>query len=317
LSVVVPSHGRPLRLRWLLNALQEQTLERFEVVVVHDGPADGPTDRLLATHPLAAEGTLRGLRAEPCGAAVKRNLGWRAARGALVAFTDDDCRPPAGWLAGMLDAARGAPGAVVQGRTTPDPDELAILHHAPHAHTMHVEPPTPWGQTCNIAFPRALLEQLDGFDETLTMSGEDTDLLQRALDAGALQVAAPGVLTHHAVVDQRLGRALRQRWRWQDVAGAVKRHPRLREPFPLHVFWKPRHATLLLALGGALAAGERRTPLPLLLVLPWAAQARPEYGPGPRALVRGLGELPGQAAIDAVELAALVRGSIRHRTLVL
>ena len=38
LTVAVASHERPLRLRWLLNALEEQTLERarFEVVVCHD-----------------------------------------------------------------------------------------------------------------------------------------------------------------------------------------------------------------------------------------------------------------------------------------
>ena len=28
IAVVVPSHDRPLRLRWLLNALEEQTLDR-------------------------------------------------------------------------------------------------------------------------------------------------------------------------------------------------------------------------------------------------------------------------------------------------
>ncbi|MDX6659127.1 MAG: hypothetical protein QOH62_3920, partial [Solirubrobacteraceae bacterium] len=38
ISVVVPSHDRPLRLRWLLNALDEQTLarEQWEVIVAHD-----------------------------------------------------------------------------------------------------------------------------------------------------------------------------------------------------------------------------------------------------------------------------------------
>ena len=37
-SVVVPSHERPLRLRWLLNALEEQTLpERWELLVVDTG----------------------------------------------------------------------------------------------------------------------------------------------------------------------------------------------------------------------------------------------------------------------------------------
>ena len=60
LSVVVPSHDRPLRLRWLLNALEEQTLprDRWEIVVAHDSV--GPeTDELLSMHPLAQDGTLR------------------------------------------------------------------------------------------------------------------------------------------------------------------------------------------------------------------------------------------------------------------
>ena len=38
IAVVVASHDRPLRLRWLLEALADQTLARyrFEVVVAHD-----------------------------------------------------------------------------------------------------------------------------------------------------------------------------------------------------------------------------------------------------------------------------------------
>src|SRR6478735_4805058 len=60
ISVVVASHDRPVRLRWLLNALEEQTLarERWEVVVAHD--SSGPeTEALLRDHPLARDGTLR------------------------------------------------------------------------------------------------------------------------------------------------------------------------------------------------------------------------------------------------------------------
>ena len=40
ISVVVASHDRPLRLRWLLNALEEQTLERdrWEIVVITRDP---------------------------------------------------------------------------------------------------------------------------------------------------------------------------------------------------------------------------------------------------------------------------------------
>ncbi|MDQ3936983.1 MAG: glycosyltransferase family 2 protein, partial [Actinomycetota bacterium] len=75
IAVVVPSHDRPLRLRWLLNALEEQTLApgRFEVIVAHDS-RDPETEALLRDHPLAAGGTLRHLRFAPGpGPAEKRN----------------------------------------------------------------------------------------------------------------------------------------------------------------------------------------------------------------------------------------------------
>src|SRR4051795_3420857 len=79
-SVVVASHDRPVRLRWLLNALEEQTLApgRWEVIVAHDSGAD--TETLLRSHPLARAGGLRHLRLAPgTGPAAKRNAAWRAA----------------------------------------------------------------------------------------------------------------------------------------------------------------------------------------------------------------------------------------------
>src|SRR4051794_30641094 len=140
-SVVVPSHERPLRLRWLLNALEEQSLERdrWELVVVHDSRGE-ETEKLLRDHPLVAARVLRHLRLEPGTGlpSVQRNAGWREARAPVVAFTDDDCRPDRDWLARMLDAALREPGAIVQGRVRPDPFETDILA-APHARTIEVE----------------------------------------------------------------------------------------------------------------------------------------------------------------------------------
>src|SRR3954470_12047067 len=107
-SVVVPSHERVTRLRWLLNALEEQTLprSRWELVVVHDS-ADG-TEELVTTHQLAREGLLRRVRLAPGTgtASVQRNAGWREARAPLIAFTDDDCRPEPDWLAAPAGPSR-------------------------------------------------------------------------------------------------------------------------------------------------------------------------------------------------------------------
>ena len=316
--MVVPSHERALRLRWLLNALEEQTLERsqFEIVVCHDSRGT-ETDSLLRSHPLAAGGTLRS-RALPPGRnppGRQRNAGWRAARAPLIAFTDDDCRPPADWLERALAAALANPGAIVQGATRPDPDELSLLHAAAHSRTQLIDPPAPWAQTCNIVYPRDVLERTGGFDEELE-GGEDADLAWRARAGGVELVSAPEVLTYHAVEAQSLPAALRSSWRWRHLPAVVGRHPELREDGVLGgLFWKRRHAWFSVALAGGVAAALARRPaVAAAAFLPWALSAAPAYGRGWRGRARATLELPAEAAIDAVELAALTAGSVRHRT---
>jgi GT2 family glycosyltransferase len=312
ISVVVPAHGRPLRLRWLLNALEEQTVGRdgFEVLVAAE------QDGLLALareHPVGA----RALFAPGSGPAERRNAGWRAARAPLVAFTDDDCRPPADWLERLLAAAGAHPGAVVQGATRPDPDELDLALRAPHARTQEIEPPTPWGQTCNIAYPREVLERLGGFDETFPLpAGEDTDLLQRALAAGTGHFAAPEALTYHCVEPGSLRESLRVAWRWQALPLVLKRHPQLRRGLPLGLFWKPQHAGLCLGLA-ALPLARRAPLLALVAWLPWVRAALPSYGRSPRGRARAAAELPARLVVDAVETAAIAKGAVEHRSALL
>jgi hypothetical protein len=175
-----------------------------------------------------------------------------------------------------------------------------------------------WAQTCNIAYPRELLERLGGFDEALPVaSGEDTDLAARARAGGAPFAAAPEAVTYHAVELLSPRRRLESTWRWQHLAGVVKRHPELREAFTARVFWKPTHALALAAAGGAALAAARRNPVPLAVALPWAVAALPQYGRSPRGRARAVAELPGRALTEAVEIAALARGSLRYRTLCL
>jgi GT2 family glycosyltransferase len=301
LVVVVASKDRPERLRWLLNALEEQTAAH-ELVVVHN--STGPdTEALLRERGVTHVEAPAGL-----GPAAMRNIGWRMSQAPLVLFTDDDCRPPADWVENARRAARAHPGAIVQGRTRPDPDELGVFHHAPHARSQQIDPPHVMAQTCNILYPRELLERVGGFDETFPQAvGEDTDLALRARALGAGYVGAPEVLTYHAVFSGLPSR-LRSTWRWQHMALLVRKHPRLRRELPLGGWaWKASHATFLLAALGALL----RRPW---LALPWLAGTPRLYGSHPRGLARTATELPGRAVVDAVETAALLRGSVRYRT---
>jgi GT2 family glycosyltransferase len=315
LSVVVASHARPLRLRWLLNALEAQTVERslWEVVVCHDS-AGPETDRLLAGHPLAASGTLRFTSLPPGTAppGANRNAALRLARANTVVFTDDDCRPPNDWLERVLNAAREHPGAVVQGPVDGDPDE-SVMRRSPFPRTQFIEDvPRPWAECCNIIYPRELIARVGGFDETVR-TGEDADLCARARAAGASFVGDPRILTFHAVEEGTLLDWVRDAGRWGDLALLVKRHPELRSHFPLRYFWRPSHVWMLATLVAIWLT--RRSLVWGPFAARWALEHR--FGAGTHGRWRRLAALPGWAIIDLAEMAALARGSARHHALFL
>ena len=317
-AVVVASHGRPARLAALLDALGEQSLERarWEAVVVHDG--SGPeTTAVLGRHPLVVAGVVRAIALAPGqrSPAVMRNAGWRAARAPLVAFTDDDCRPPRDWLARAVAAAERHPGAILQGPTRPDPHEAEHFRSSLLVHSRWIEP-AKWGHTCNIAYPRTVLERIEGFDERFERPvGEDVDLLARARRAGAPRAAIGDLLMHHAVEPTTLREQLGLARRHGQLAVAMKRNPEYRrgrnQPLGLFISW--RHAWFALSALALLAAPRR--PPALLAVLPWIVSARTMYGSSYRG--RWPARLPALWIVDLVQLLALARASARHRTLLL
>ena len=316
-AVVVPSHDRPLRLRWLLNALADQTVarERFEVIVGHDS-AGPETEELLTTHELARDGTLRHATLPPGSAppGANRNAALELVRAPLVAFTDDDCRPPRNWVEQVLAAAERHPGAIVQGATVKDPDELAITH-ATNYHSQWIRPPTPWGECCNVLYPREWIERAGGFKED-TYTGEDTDLLYRCRKLGAEYVGDPEMLTFHAIVETTLLKRMKGLARWGDLPVLVKRHPELRDAFPLWIFWKRTHVWLPLFAAGAVM-GQRRHLGWTALCVPWLLHGVPVHGTTPRGRLRELSEVPGRLLVDTTEFAVLTAGSVRHRSLLI
>jgi GT2 family glycosyltransferase len=157
-----------------------------------------------------------------------------------------------------------------------------------------------------------VLEQTGGFDEEM-LTGEDTELAERARAMGTNYVGAREVIVYHAIVERSLLGMVRDAWRWQHLPDLVRRHPRLRREFVLYVFWTRRHAFLPLAVAGWL--GMKRSRFASFLTIPYLIHGLPrKYSPDPRGRSRALLDLPAWITIDVAEMLALAWGSIKHRT---
>jgi glycosyltransferase involved in cell wall biosynthesis len=172
-AVVVPTIGRP-SLERLLRSLAGAEAE-VVLVVDREGPLDVSVPPGL---------DVRVLRGAGRGPAAARNLGWRSVDSDWIAFLDDDVEVTPDWLACLAeDLAAAAPDvAGVQGRI--------------HVPLPLDRPATDWERnveglrrarwaTADLAYRRAALESVGGFDERFARAyREDADLGLRLIAAG-------------------------------------------------------------------------------------------------------------------------------------
>jgi glycosyltransferase involved in cell wall biosynthesis len=213
-SVVVATRNREAMVAALLDRVERlhPPPGGFEVVVVDDASVDGTWGALcrwLGSTGLPAA-ALR--QPHPGGQGVARTAGLALARGAVVAFTDDDCLPGDEWLVRLtapLQRVHGPP--IAQGRTVPWPDDAEAA--GPWARTVWVLRPTWLFETCNVAYRAGALRAAGGFPGPGEapvgphgrLVGEDALTGWRVLECTAAGlpdstgsfVFVPGAVVHH------------------------------------------------------------------------------------------------------------------------
>jgi glycosyltransferase involved in cell wall biosynthesis len=255
---------------------------------------------------------LRRERGEGPGAA--RNAGARNATGEILAFIDSDCRPAPGWLAAGAEAARRAD--LVQGRVLPDPG----VRPGPFDRTLAVNDAHGLFETANLFVRRSLVERLGGFTAGLeadgTPFGEDVLFGWRARRAGARIDFCPRALVYHAVTRRPVRDYVGERARLGMFCELARQVPELRRGFFYRrYFHSRRSAALDLALAGAVLALLADRPAAALAAVPYLRLlGRSARRWGRRVAPR---VAAAEAAADLVGAAALVRGSLRARSLLL
>ncbi len=230
LSVVIPTFRRIASLKRCLDAVLAQNIDpqRYEIIVVDDGHEEMVRELIAALGAVTPNGPrLRYLRPfKGRGPAVARNCGWRAARGAIVAFTDDDTVPEPGWLGeGHAALRRHGEWSALCGRITVP--RLQAGRPTDHE-LMTIGLEAAQFATANAFVRRTALARVGGFDERFSRAWrEDSDLHFRLMnEVGPVGVCRLAIVSH-PVRPERWGVCLRQQRNAFFDALLYKKHPQL------------------------------------------------------------------------------------------
>jgi glycosyltransferase involved in cell wall biosynthesis len=232
ISVVVCTWNRRALLEGALTALvDQQDAPPHEVLVVDNASPDDSAaliQRIACRHP-----QVRHIYEGRQGLAFARNAAVSAARGSILAFTDDDVRVGKQWVARVAEAnARWPAAACIGGPVLPEwpgpaPAWLTPRQWAPlgiqdyGAAPFRVDAGRP---VCligaNLALRRSALEAIGGFNPAVQRVGasggstEDHELHVRLWRAGFHGMYAPDVGVAAVVLPARLRKAHHRAWHY-------------------------------------------------------------------------------------------------------
>jgi len=231
-SVVLPTYRRPQQLARAIATVQAQTITDWELIVVDDNDPGHPdrlhTEQALAQH--LVDTRVRFLRHdENRGGSAARNSGIRAARGAWIAFLDDDDEWHATKLERQLELSDGSASDVAlvycrshtlhngtgqesAYRSEPDKCDVRGLLRRNHI-----------GGTSCVMCRADALHEVGLFDEALA-SRQDIDLYVRLADRYAFAFVDAPLVTMNLHADGRISTNLRSK-----VKGHIQFYEKHRE----------------------------------------------------------------------------------------
>lgn len=195
ISVVVCTYNGKRTIRHCLEGLRRLEYPNYEVIVVNDGSTDG-------TGEIAKEYGFKVITTENHGLSSARNTGWQSAKGEIVAYIDDDARPDPHWLTYLAATFLKTNHVGVGGPNIPPLDDDAIaacVANSPGGpiHVLLTDVEAEHIPGCNMAFRRAALEAIGGFDHRFRIAGDDVDVCWRLQERGWTLGFSPAAMVWH------------------------------------------------------------------------------------------------------------------------
>jgi len=200
-SVVVCAYDAADTLEDCLSSLAALDYPDYEIVLVNDGSHDATGE--IARRHARTDGRLRVIDTPNQGLSAARNVGLAAATGEIVAYTDADVRADPDWLTFLMQPLLDAPDVVGSGgpNVVPadDPPIAQCVARAPGGptHVLLDDRTAEHVPGCNMAFRRATLLEVGGFDPIYVRAGDDVDICWQLQGRGWRIGFAPAALVWH------------------------------------------------------------------------------------------------------------------------
>lgn len=196
-SVIVCTRNGRQRIGACLTAITHLKGAGIEAIVVDDGSIDGTADLVAAEFP-----SVHLIRLQSVGLSNARNIGAKAAKGEILAFTDDDCEPDCEWVVRLRRIFNKETYASVGGPNLPPPPrnwQEAVVCASPGApsHVMLTDEEAEHLPGCNLAVTKTAFNAIGGFDPQFKTAGDDVDFCWRLREAGFRLGFAPGAFVWH------------------------------------------------------------------------------------------------------------------------
>ncbi|HEY9658471.1 MAG TPA: glycosyltransferase, partial [Allocoleopsis sp.] len=215
-SVIMPIYNNAPYLRHAVESILQQTFSDFELILVDDGSTDRSLD-ILRDY-AAKDDRIHLISRDNRGIARSRNDGFQVTRGALIAVMDGDDVALPDRLARQVDFLQQHPEVVCVGGAHEIIDHkgrlLTCLSLPEQDEQIQQQALAGHGSICHpcAMIRRTALEQIGGYDETLTIA-VDLDLWLRLGEVGKLANLSEPILQyrlHGNSISEQKGKLQRQ-----------------------------------------------------------------------------------------------------------
>lgn len=191
ISVVIPVYNEEANIRECLQAIKNNTVRPYEIIVADGGSTDN-TVKIAKTF-----SDVKVINNPGKTAAAGRNRGILTAKGEIIAFTDGDCIVDANWLKAIKTAFEiyeidGMGGKVIPAKGRNEIEEYwgnlawrLIMSFGDEGYEVTEKKLNDAFVTANCAYSKRLLHEIKGFNKWFANNAEDVDICWRAIEKGA------------------------------------------------------------------------------------------------------------------------------------